>query len=286
MDNPQPSHAPDFAVNIALVLTVETAQGLREALPRALKALRDAEARATVCLHIGRDAGAPAGGRWLQRARWHGWASLARGRLWPGADLARLAPAALAAIAKADCEAGLRLGASRRWRGQRAAASTAAACAQFRQLCGLAADAPLVVNFPNGQADWPLLRLMQGLGAGVLTGAPGRGAFMPSHHAELLAVPMAASALPSLSAEADAVAALLALSAASAEPMLCQLDVERVGGVWLEQFIALLSGWRQQGRQLIPVSDCLAGAPALPHAELNISPRNMLSQGELRFLPA
>ena len=98
-----------IAVKIALLITVETARGMHTALPRVLDALHAAQASATVCLHLGRDAGAPLTGRRRERARWYGWGSLWRGRVWPGARLDKLAPAALKAIDHAGCVAGLHL---------------------------------------------------------------------------------------------------------------------------------------------------------------------------------
>lgn len=163
-----------IAVKIALLITVETARGMHTALPRVLDALHAAQASATVCLHLGRDAGAPLTGRRRERARWYGWGSLWRGRVWPGARLDKLAPAALKAIGHAGCVAGLHLEASRVWRGTQAAQPLAARVAQFRRLAGLAAEAPFTVNLPGGLASWPLLRQMQALGVGALTGVPGQ----------------------------------------------------------------------------------------------------------------
>lgn len=285
-------HHPDATVNIALVLTVETAQGMREALPHVLDALCAENAGATVCLHLGRDAGAPADGRWRERARWHGWASLWRGRVWPGESLARLAPTALAAVSGAGCEAGLHLGATRSWRGELSPERLAARVTGFRQLAGLDADAPFTVSLPDGRASWPLLRLMQAHGAGALTGFCGRHAFMPSHRAELLATPVTPVTLPGL---ADAIRAesgdvdaalhtVLAHDASDPAPALCMLDVERMGGVWLPAFQQLLAGWREQGRQIGPVSDWLAEMPALPYAEVETGPRHVLTQGQARFM--
>ncbi len=280
-----------IAVKIALLITVETARGMHTALPRVLDALHAAQASATVCLHLGRDAGAPLTGRRRERARWYGWGSLWRGRVWPGARLDKLAPAALKAIGHAGCVAGLHLEASRVWRGTLAAQPLAARVAQFRRLAGLAAEAPFTVNLPGGLARWPLLRQMQALGVGALTGVPGQHGFLPCHHAELLAVPVLPTSLPNLGdvlraerGQADAaVHTLLSHSAGQAGPALCWLDAERIGGVWQAEFARLLAGWREQGHVLCAVSDSLLTHAVLPHAELEISPRLALRQGATRF---
>lgn len=289
-DNPRPlSCCGETAVKIALVLTVETARGLREALPRALDALHAAQASATVCLALGRDAGAPLEGRWRERARWHGWASLWRGRVWPGARLDALAPTALTAIAQAGCVAGLRLGHARRWHGSCPPQALTAQVARFRHLAGLTHDAPLTVNLPGGLASWPVLRQMQALGVGALTGLPGQHGFWPSHHAELLTVPVLPTSLPSLGdvirAEGGQPAAgVQALLAHTPGPgALCQLDAERAGGVWLTAFTQLLEGWRAQGHAVGTVSDSLLDQPVRPHAELEVNARHALRQGMTRF---
>lgn len=284
------------AVNIALNIDIDTARGAREGLPRLLEVLQQHHAQATVCIHLGRDAGAPRreGASWRLRGRWYGWGSLLRGRLWPGQALGpHGAPSCLAAARQAGCETGLRLAASRTWRGELPAAGLKQRLTRFRQLTGMQPDSPLVVSLPQGCASWPLLRLAQQCGISLLTGVAGQAPFMPVYRAEQVEVAVAPITLPSLwqacGKEAqpgdDAVAALLARTEpASATGQLYCASAELEGGPWLAQFDQLLAGWRAQGHQLMGLTDWLNQAPALPHHAWEMhGPRHAARQGPALF---
>ena len=157
------------------------------------------------CLHLGRDAGAPLTGRRRERARWYGWGSLWRGRVWPGARLDKLAPAALKAIGHAGCVAGLHLEASRVWRGTWPPSRWRREWRSFAVLAGLPPGA-LPSTCRLVVICWPLLRQMQALGVGALTGVPGQHWVLPCHHAELLAVPVLPTSLPNLGCYAPSAA--------------------------------------------------------------------------------
>lgn len=308
-DNPLPvgdgrRHRSDYAVffvgqtavNIALNIDIDTARGASEGLPRLLDVLQQHHAQATVCMHLGRDAGAPRleGANWRTRGRLYGWGSLLRGRLWPGQALAsHRVPACLAAVRQAGCETGLRLAASRTWGGTLHATGLNQRLARFRQLTASQPDSPLVVSLPHGCASWPLLRLAQQCGVSLLTGVAGQAPFMPVYRAERVEVAVAPITLPSLwqargkhaQPGDDAVAALLADTESSrATGQLYCASAELEGGPWLAQFDQLLAGWRAQGHQLLGLTDWLNQAPALPHHAWEMhGPRHAAHQGAALF---
>jgi len=280
-------------MKLALKIDVATLAGLREGVPALLALLDRHAARATFYFAFGPDHSGRVGARALPpgeagglRERRGPGAWLA-GTLGPGPDLGRRGAAAMRGVRDAGHETGLIAWDPLRWRRRVARADAAWTEAAMQQ--GVDAYAAVFGETPrtHAAAGWQTnvhaLRMTQRLGFAFCSDGRGRCAHLPVGNAELIRCPQFPTTLPTLDeclALPGATAYTLASRLLQATHDLLQptpvfgvaADLEaRLLPRVLDQ---LLTGWRAQGYDLVPLGAlCAAVEPlALPRCETALAP--------------
>jgi peptidoglycan/xylan/chitin deacetylase (PgdA/CDA1 family) len=256
-------------VKVGLRITVTTARGARDAVPRLLALLERHGASATFYFNLG-------------PARLHRWL--------PGRSVGARAAAALRAVRDAGHELGLHGWDPARWRHHAAHDSDRwvevamrRGCEAFERLTG---DPPRTHAAPHWRTGRRALRLTQQLGFDFASDVRGSGPFMPVCDAELVLCPQLPTTLPSLEDLVGSAGTATAETAheriltatesgpgAAAETghvFALQADAARLAPA----FERLLEGWRSRGHETVSMRGLLDSL------DLRRLPRCTLTLGE------
>ena len=284
-------------MKLALKVDVDTYHGTRKGVPRLLELLKKHDAGATFFFSLGPDHT----GRAIKRAfrpgffskvsrtsvlSHYGLRTLLYGTLLPGPDIGRGCREVMRSVRDAGFEVGIHCwdhvkwqdgvdGADARWTERQ----MVLAQERFQSVFGERARA-------HGAAGWQMnlhaLRLTQRLGFDYCSDTRGTRPFIPVWRAEIVACPQLPTTLPTLDeligtdgVDARNVAEhVLGLTrSAPAEGHVYTLHAELEGGKLAGAFEAMLSGWKRQGYELVPLREL---AEAL---DLKSLPRNEIARG-------
>ena len=284
-------------MKLALKVDVDTYRGTRKGVPRLLELLRKHDAGATFFFSLGPDHTGRAIKRAFRRGFFskvsrtsvlshYGLRTLLYGTLLPGPDIGRGCREVMRSVREAGFEVGIHCwdhvkwqdgvdGADARWTERQ----MVLAQERFQSVFGERARA-------HGAAGWQMnlhaLRLTQRLGFDYCSDTRGTRPFIPVWRAEIVACPQLPTTLPTLDeligtdgVDARNVAEhVLGLTrSAPAEGHVYTLHAELEGGKLAGAFEAMLSGWKRQGYELVPLREL---AEAL---DLKSLPRNEIAQG-------
>jgi peptidoglycan/xylan/chitin deacetylase (PgdA/CDA1 family) len=230
-------------VQVGLRISVATAYGAVQAVPRLLETLARHGATATFYFNLGPDR---------------------RHRLLPGRGVGARAATALAAARAAGCEVGLYGWDAARWPNRMhpgaapwIEAALHRACEAFERLAG---EPPRTHAAPGWQTDRHALRLTQRLGFHYASDTRGRFPFMPVCGAELTLCPQLPTTLPTLhelvdggdaSLEAAHAPVLEATARNDGAPDVFALRAELGATVLAAALERLLEGWRARGCEVV-----------------------------------
>lgn len=264
---------------IALKIDVDTLRGSLEGVPRLIEQLRRQRAGATFLFSLGPDHTGRAIRRVFRRGfakkvartsvlEHYGLRTLLYGTLLPGPDIPRRAAAQLRAARDAGFEVGVHTYDHVAWQDHLAhatpqwvARALETACANFRAVFG---EAPRCYGAAGWQVSAESLRWMQRLGFDYASDCRGTHPFLPVLHAEPFACPQVPTTLPTLDEligrdglDRGNVAAHLLAATRDAPPAghVYTLHAELEGMRLASVFEALLTGWRDQGYELVSVRD-------------------------------
>jgi len=284
-------------MKLALKVDVDTYRGTRKGVPRLLELLKKHGAGATFFFSLGPDHTGRAIKRAFRRGFFskvsrtsvlshYGLRTLLYGTLLPGPDIGRGCREVMRSVRDAGFEVGIHCwdhvkwqdgvdGADARWTERQ----MVLAQERFQSVFGERARA-------HGAAGWQMnlhaLRLTQRLGFDYCSDTRGTRPFIPVWRAEIVACPQLPTTLPTLDeligtdgVDARNVAEhVLGLTrSAPAEGHVYTLHAELEGGKLAGAFEAMLSGWKRQGYELVPLREL---AEAL---DLKSLPRNEIAQG-------
>lgn len=301
-------------MRLALKIDVDTLRGTLQGVPRLKELLQKHAANASFLFSLGPDHT----GRAIRRAlrpgfmkkvqrtsvvAHYGVKTLLYGTLLPGPDIGRRGAKVMRATREAGFETAIHCWDHVKWQDGVATADAAwteaemrKADARYREIFGAAAPGA-------GAAGWQMnahaVRMTQRLGYRWASDCRGSHPFMPVWHAEVVHCPQLPTTLPTLDEligtddlTSDNVhQRLLRLTAAEVKDHVFTLHAELEGLRLLDTLDRLLTGWREQGYQLVSLGqlrDTLDMA-ALPRHELLVGEvpgrsGTLMVQGE-RFLP-
>lgn len=278
---------------LALKIDVDTYRGTLAGVPRLVDILRRNQAGATFLFSLGPDHT----GRAIKRVfrpgfmkkvgrtsvmSHYGLMTLMYGTLLPGPDIGRRAAGILRATRDAGFEVGVHCWDHVKWQDGVAAAGAAwteaemqKAIKRFTKVFG---EAPRAIGAAGWQTNIHGLRLTQRLGFGYASDTRGRHPFMPVWNGEIVRCAQLPTTLPTADEliGIDGVTAdnvdehLLRLTAAGDSDQVFTLHAELEGMKLAGAFERLLTGWREQGYDIVPLRDLAAGldAAALPRCEV------------------
>jgi len=284
-------------MKLALKVDVDTYRGTRKGVPRLLELLRKHDAGATFFFSLGPDHTGRAIKRAFRRGFFskvsrtsvlshYGLRTLLYGTLLPGPDIGRGCREVMRSVREAGFEVGIHCwdhvkwqdgvdGADARWTERQ----MELARARFEDVFG---ERPRAHGAAGWQMNLHALRLTQRLGFDYCSDTRGTRPFIPVWRAEIVACPQLPTTLPTLDeligtdgVDARNVAEhVLGLTrSAPAEGHVYTLHAELEGGKLAGAFEAMLSGWKRQGYELVPLREL---AEAL---DLKSLPRNEIAQG-------
>ena len=283
---------------LALKVDVDTYRGTRKGVPRLVELLKKHGAGATFFFSLGPDHT----GRAVKRAfrpgffskvsrtsvlSHYGLRTLLYGTLLPGPDIGRRCREVMRSARDAGFEVGIHCwdhvkwqdgvgGAGARWTERQ----MELARSRFEAIFGERARA-------HGAAGWQMnrhaLRLTQRLGFDYCSDTRGTRPFIPVWRAEIVACPQLPTTLPTLDEligtdgiDAKNVADhILGLTRnAPAEGHVYTLHAELEGGKLAAPFESLLSGWKRQGYELVPLRELAESLDlkSLPRNEIALGP--------------
>jgi peptidoglycan/xylan/chitin deacetylase (PgdA/CDA1 family) len=267
-------------MKLALKIDVDTYRGTREGVPVLLDILKRHAAGATFLFSLGPDHT----GRAIRRAfrpgfmqkvgrtsvvEHYGMQTLLYGTLLPGPDIGKRCADVMRRVRDEVFEVGIHTWDHVKWQDGVGNASEewtqwqmALACQRFREVFG--EDAPV-----HGAAGWQMnihaWRRTQSLGFRYASDTRGTHPFVPVIRAEIVACPQFPTTLPTL----DELIGLDGVDATNVHEKLLQTTLDRRDHVYtlhaeLEgmrlaaAFERLLSGWREQGYELVALRDLVA----------------------------
>ncbi|MGB7541478.1 MAG: polysaccharide deacetylase family protein [Burkholderiales bacterium] len=286
-------------MKLALKIDVDTYRGTREGVSRLVELLQQHGAGATFLFSLGPDHTGRAIKRVFRRGFMkkvsrtsvlghYGLKTLLYGTLLPGPDIGRRCAGLMRRVRDAGFEVGIHTWDHVRWQDGVAGADAAwterqmrLATGRFEEIFGEPARA-------HGAAGWQMnvhaLRLTQQLGFDYCSDTRGTCPFIPVRNAEIVACPQLPTTLPTLD-ELIGAGGLSAQNVAAhmldltAEPPAAghvyTLHAELEGGKLAPAFKDLLSGWKSQGYELVPMR-CVAEA-----LDLKSLPRHEVVIGEI-----
>ncbi|MGC2519043.1 MAG: polysaccharide deacetylase family protein [Burkholderiales bacterium] len=286
-------------MKLALKIDVDTYRGTREGVSRLVELLQQHGAGATFLFSLGPDHTGRAIKRVFRRGFMkkvsrtsvlghYGLKTLLYGTLLPGPDISRRCAGLMRRVRDAGFEVGIHTWDHVKWQDGVAGADAAwterqmrLATGRFEEIFGEPARA-------HGAAGWQMnvhaLRLTQQLGFDYCSDTRGTCPFIPVRNAEIVACPQLPTTLPTLD-ELIGAGGLSAQNVAAhmldltAEPPAAghvyTLHAELEGGKLAPAFKDLLSGWKSQGYELVPMRSV---AEAL---DLKSLPRHEVVIGEI-----
>ena len=278
---------------IALKIDVDTYRGTREGVPRLVDVLQRHNAQGTFFFSLGPDHT----GRAIKRVfrpgfigkvsrtsvvEHYGIKTLLYGTLLPGPDIGRNCADIMRSVRDAGFEVGIHCYDHIRWQDHVAGEDAEwtrrelqLAVDSFTQIFG---EAPKAHAAAGWQMNRHALRLMQRLGFDYSSDTRGTHPFMPTVNAEIVACPQLPTTLPTLDEimnrdgiTLDNVAQhLLQLTAnPPANGHVYTLHAELEGSKWMPILEQLLSGWKEQGYDLVSMRQYLDGLEGmLPRSEM------------------
>lgn len=250
-------------MRVGLRITVATARGAREGVPRLLELLARHQAAATVYFNLG-------------PSRMH--------RFLPGREVGARASDAMHAARAAGCDVGLYGWDPVRWPDRLrnpawVEGALARACELFERLAG---EPPRTHAAPGWRTSRHALRLMQRFGFEYASDTRGSHPFMPVCEAELSLCPQLPTTLPTLEeltehgggAADTAHERVLAASAGPAGLHVFAFNAEALGTQLAPPFERLLEAWRARGGEVISLRSVLE---SVEPARL---PRHVVATGE------
>lgn len=282
-----------MAQQIALKIDVDTYRGTREGVPRLVEALQRQQAQATFFFSLGPDHT----GRAIKRVfrpgfmkkvsrtsvlEHYGPKTLLYGTLLPGPDIGRKCADVMRAVRDTGFEVGIHCYDHIRWQdhvvNQNAdwtRRELQRAVDRFTEIFG---EAPRAHAAAGWQTNRHALRLNQHFGFDYSSDTRGHYPFIPTWHAEIVACPQLPTTLPTLDEliNRDGITVgnvaehLLRLTAqAPAAGHVFTLHAELEGGKLLPVFEQLLTGWKEQGYDLVSMRQYLSGLDStLPRHEV------------------
>jgi peptidoglycan/xylan/chitin deacetylase (PgdA/CDA1 family) len=282
---------------IALKVDVDTYRGTRYGVPRLVEMLRQQQAGATFLFSLGPDHT----GRAIKRAfrpgffakvsrtsvvTHYGLRTLMYGTLLPGPDIGVRCRDVLLATRDAGFEVGVHCWDHIKWQDGVEKADPAWTETQMQRAIQRHTDifggAPLVHGAAGWQMNAHALRLTQRLGFAYSSDCRGTQPFMPVWNGEVVLCPQLPTTLPTLdeligldgTTDDNVHERLLAMTAAPRDHVYT-LHAELEGMRLSNVFEKLLTGWREQGYQLVALNDVAI--------QLNVAslPRCEMIRGEL-----
>ncbi len=288
-----------MAMQLALKIDVDTYRGTREGVPRLVELLQQHGAQASFLFSLGPDHT----GRAIKRVfrpgfmkkvsrtsvrEHYGLKTLMYGTLLPGPDIGRRCGDIMRQVRDAGFEVGIHCYDHVYWQDHVAEQDAAwtiremqRACDRFEEIFGVPART-------HGAAGWQMnlhaLRQEQRLGFAYCSDTRGSGPFMPIYRAEIINCPQLPTTLPTLDEligvdgiTVENVAGHVLKLTESAPPTghVYTLHAEMEGMKLSGVFEALLTGWREQGYELVSLQQYAQG---LDVAKL---PRHEVAFGEI-----
>ena len=278
---------------LALKIDVDTYRGTREGVPRLVETLQCHNAQATFFFSLGPDHT----GRAIKRVfrpgfigkvsrtsvvEHYGIKTLLYGTLLPGPDIGLNCADIMRSVRDAGFEVGIHCHDHIRWQdhvaGQKAEWTRnemQLAVDKFTRIFG---EPPKAHAAAGWQMNRHALRLTQRLGFDYSSDTRGTNPFIPMVNAEIVACPQLPTTLPTLDeimnrdgiTLANVAQHLLKLTSnPSATGHVFTLHAELEGGKWMPVFEELLSGWKEQGYELVSMRQYLDGLEGiLPRCEM------------------
>ena len=280
-------------MQLALKIDVDTWRGTREGVPRLVETLKKHGAQATFFFSLGPDHTGRAIWRvfrpgFLRKVSrtsvWqhYGFKTLLYGTLLPGPDIGRTCADIMRAARDAGFEAGIHCYDHIRWQDHvpgKGAEWTRRemqhAVDRFTEIFG---EAPKAHAAAGWQMNRYALRLTQRLGFDYSSDTRGAYPFIPTWDAEIIACPQLPTTLPTLdeligrngiTAENVANHLLGLTERAPATGHVYTLHAELEGGKLMPVFEQLLTGWKDQGYELVSMRQSFSGlTETLPRHEI------------------
>lgn len=284
-------------MKLALKVDVDTYRGTRKGVPRLVEILKKHDAGATFFFSLGPDHTGRAIKRAFRRGFFskvsrtsvlshYGLRTLLYGTLLPGPDIGRRCGEIMRSVRDAGFEVGIHTWDHVKWQdgvggadAQWTERQMVLARERFQSIFGEPARA-------HGAAGWQMnlhaLRLTQRLGFDYGSDSRGTCPFIPVWRAEIVACPQLPTTLPTLdeligtdgvTAKNVAARVLELTRTPAAEGHIYTLHAELEGGKLAGAFEAMLTGWKTQGYELVPLR---ALAEEL---DLKSLPRNEIALG-------
>lgn len=277
-------------MKLALKIDAATFRGTLVGVPRLVDALRKADAQATFFFNLGPDHSGRMLGSLLASSRngasalsRHGLAGLLHGTLLPGPDVGRRCTDILRGVRDAGFDTGVQGWAHAAWQGGVEKAGAAwterqmqRAIARYGKIFG---EAPKTHAAAGWQMNPHALRLTQRLGFGYASDTRGTHPFVPVWNAEVVLCPQLPTTLPTLDELLgrdgcnidnvhERLLALTAQTPSTGHVYTVRADLEGQG--LLTAFEKLLTGWKDQGYELVSLGGLLEAIDAsrLPRHEL------------------
>ena len=271
----------DFSLKLALKIDVDTFRGTREGVPRLAEILQRHGAGATFLFSLGPDHT----GRAITRAfrpgfmqkvgrtsvvEHYGVRTLLYGTLLPGPDIGRRCSQVLRRVRDAGFEVGIHTWDHVKWQDGVAGADhewttwqMALAAQRFREVF---AEEAMVHGAAGWQMNREAFRMTQRMGFVYASDTRGTHPFLPVIDAEIIACPQYPTTLPTLDeligldgvTEANVAETLLARTADRREHVYT-LHAELEGMKLAGAFEKLLTGWKDQGYELVSMRDLVLG---------------------------
>ncbi|MES1981990.1 MAG: polysaccharide deacetylase family protein [Pseudomonadota bacterium] len=278
---------------LALKIDVDTYRGTREGVPRLIDALTRHGAQATFFFSLGPDHTGRAIWRvfrpgFLRKVsrtsvlEHYGLKTLLYGTLLPGPDIGRRCADVMRAVRDAGFETGIHCYDHVRWQDQVMGQNEQwtrhelqLAVDRYTEIFG---EPPKSHAAAGWQMNRHALRLMQRMGFDYSSDTRGTRPFTPVWNAEIIACPQLPTTLPTLDeiVNRDGITLenvaqhLLRLTAIPpATGHVFTLHAELEGSKWMPVFEQLLSGWKEQGYEMVSLRHYLAGLQgSLPRHEV------------------
>lgn len=280
-------------MRLALKIDVDTYRGTLEGVPRLVEMLQSAHAQATFLFSLGPDHTGRAIKRvfrpgFLGKVRrtsvtsHYGLKTLLYGTLLPGPDIGKRCGDILRSVRDAGFEVGVHCYDHVRWQDHALQAKDAWTETEMRKTIARFQDIFGFAPTVHGAAGWQMnrhaLRLEQRLGFDYASDSRGSAPFIPVWDAEIVACPQLPTTLPTLDeligadgiSEANVADHLLHMTATPPPTgHVYTLHAELEGMKLAPVFTQLLTGWKNQGYDLVSLRDYFAAldCATLPHHE-------------------